>query len=65
MKRTSWPEFRVKTLPIGIAEFTTEFDTDRGAVMAASLVMTLPVAIFFFAMQRLFIGGLTAGAVKG
>jgi multiple sugar transport system permease protein len=58
-------DFRVKTLPIGIAEFTTEFDTDWGAVMAASLVMTLPVAILFFAMQRLFIGGLTAGAVKG
>jgi ABC-type glycerol-3-phosphate transport system permease component len=72
---TTWNEFifalvlaqdaRVKTLPIGIAEFTTEFNTDWGAVMAASLIMTLPIAILFFAMQRLFIGGLTAGAVKG
>ena len=58
-------DFRVKTLPIGIAEFSTEFDTDWGAVMAASLIMTLPVAIIFFAMQKLFVGGLTAGAVKG
>jgi multiple sugar transport system permease protein len=58
-------DFRVKTLPIGIAEFSTEFDTDWGAVMAASLIMTLPVAILFFAMQKLFVGGLTAGAVKG
>ena len=55
----------MKTLPIGIAEFTTEFNTDWGAVMAASLIMTLPIAILFFAMQRLFIGGLTAGALKG
>ena len=72
---TTWNEFifalvlaqdaSVKTLPIGIAEFTTEFNTDWGAVMAASLIMTLPIAIMFFAMQRLFIGGLTAGAVKG
>jgi ABC-type glycerol-3-phosphate transport system permease component len=72
---TTWNEFifalvlaqdyRVKTLPIGIAEFTTEFNTDWGAVMAASLIMTLPIAILFFAMQRLFVGGLTAGAVKG
>jgi ABC-type glycerol-3-phosphate transport system permease component len=72
---TTWNEFifalvlaqdaRVKTLPIGIAEFTTEFNTDWGAVMAASLIMTLPIAILFFAMQRLFIGGLTAGALKG
>jgi multiple sugar transport system permease protein len=72
---TTWNEFifalcfatdsRVKTLPIGIAEFSTEFNVDWGAVMAASVIMTLPIAILFLAMQRLFIGGLTAGAVKG
>jgi ABC-type glycerol-3-phosphate transport system permease component len=72
---TTWNEFifalvfaqdsRVRTLPIGIAEFTTEFNTDWGAVMAASVLMTLPVAVLFAALQRLFIGGLTAGAVKG
>ena len=72
---TTWNEFIfalvfaqdywVKTLPIGLAEFSTEFNTDWGAVMAASVIMTLPVAILFLAMQRLFVGGLTAGAVKG
>lgn len=72
---TTWNEFifalvfaqdyRVKTLPIGIAEFTTEFNTDWGAVMAASLIMTLPVAVLFLLLQRLFVGGLTAGAIKG
>jgi ABC-type glycerol-3-phosphate transport system permease component len=72
---TTWNEFifalvlaqdyRVKTLPIGIAEFSTEFNTDWGAVMSASMLMTLPIAILFMLMQRMFIGGLTAGAVKG
>jgi ABC-type glycerol-3-phosphate transport system permease component len=72
---TTWNEFifalvfaqdsRVKTLPIGIAEFTGEFTTDWGAVMAASLIMTLPIVVLFLALQRLFVGGLTAGAVKG
>ncbi|HET6469560.1 MAG TPA: carbohydrate ABC transporter permease [Geminicoccaceae bacterium] len=72
---TTWNEFifalsfatdsTVKTLPIGLAEFSTEFNTDWGAVMAASVVMTLPIALLFIAMQRLFIGGLMAGAVKG
>ena len=33
--------------------------------MAASVIMTLPVVILFLAMQKLFVGGLTAGAVKG
>jgi ABC-type sugar transport system, permease component len=72
---TTWNEFifalcfatdsSVKTLPIGLAEFSTEFNTDWGAVMAASVVMTLPIAILFLSMQRLFVGGLTAGATKG
>ena len=72
---TTWNEFifalcfaidsKTKTLPIGLAEFTTEFNTDWGAVMAASVIMTIPIAILFLAMQKLFVGGLTAGGTKG
>lgn len=72
---TTWNEFifalvfaqdsHVKTLPIGLAEFTSEFTTDWGAVMAASMVMTIPVVAAFLALQRAFVGGLTAGAIKG
>lgn len=72
---TTWNEFifalcfaldsGTKTLPIGLAEFTTEFNTDWGAVMAASMIMTVPIAILFLAMQKLFVGGLTAGGTKG
>ncbi len=72
---TTWNEFifalvfaqdsHVKTLPIGLTEFTAEFTTDWGAVMAASMVMTIPVVVAFLALQRAFVGGLTAGAVKG
>jgi ABC-type glycerol-3-phosphate transport system permease component len=72
---TAWNEFifalcfaldsRVRTLPIGLAEFSTEFNTDWGAVMAASMVMTVPVLLLFFAMQRLFISGLMSGASQG
>ncbi len=72
---TCWNEFvfalvfaqdqSVKTLPIGLMEFSTEFNTDFGGVMAASMVMTVPVVLLFLAFQRLFVGGLTAGATKG
>lgn len=72
---TTWNEFifalcfatdsSVKTLPIGLAEFTTEFNTDWGAVMAASMIMTVPIAVLFLSMQRLFVGGIMAGATKG
>jgi ABC-type glycerol-3-phosphate transport system permease component len=72
---TTWNEFifalcfatdsSVKTLPIGLAEFSTEFNTDWGGVMAASMVMTVPIAALFLLFQRLFVGGMTAGATKG
>ena len=72
---TTWNEFifalcfatdsTVKTLPIGLAEFSTEFNTDWGGVMAASMVMTVPIALLFLFFQNLFVGGLTAGATKG
>ena len=52
-------------LPIGLAEFATEYDTDWGAIMAASIVMTLPIAALFFGLQRLFVGGLISGGIKG
>ena len=56
---------RREALPIGLAEFSTEYDTDWGAVMAASVIMTLPIAILFFGLQKLFVGGLISGGVKG
>ena len=72
---TTWNEFifalcfatdtRVKTLPIGLAEFSTEFNTDWGAVMAASVVMTIPIVLLFLVFQKLFVSGLMAGATKG
>ena len=72
---TAWNEFifalcfaldsRVKTLPIGLAEFSTEFNTDWGAVMAASMIMTMPIVLMFLAMQRLFVTGMMSGATKG
>lgn len=72
---TAWNEFifalcfaldsRVKTLPIGLAEFSTEFNTDWGAVMAASMIMTLPIVLMFLVMQRVFVTGLMSGATKG
>ena len=55
----------VKTLPIGLAEFSTEYDTDWGAIMAASVIMSLPIAAIFLGLQKVFVGGLMSGATKG
>jgi ABC-type glycerol-3-phosphate transport system permease component len=39
--------------------------TDWGALMAASVLAVVPVAVFFVYLQRYLVEGLSAGAVKG
>lgn len=48
-------------LPSLIGPYTQEY----GAVMAGSFMATLPILIIFLIMQRRFIEGIMAGAVKG
>jgi trehalose/maltose transport system permease protein len=56
-----------RTTPVVISSFSgvTQFDVPWGAIMAASVVVTLPLIVLVLVFQRLIIGGLTAGAVKG
>ena len=53
-----------KTLPIGIREFIAHYDIRWGEIMATSVLISIPVIIIFISIQRYFIAGLTAGAVK-
>lgn len=55
-----------KTLAPGLVmTFLGEASTNWGYMMAASIVAAIPVMIIFVFLQRYFIQGLTAGAVKG
>ncbi|WP_166348528.1 carbohydrate ABC transporter permease [Phytoactinopolyspora limicola] len=55
-----------QTLPPGLVNtFVGEAQTSWPSLMAASLVVSLPVVIGFILLQRFLVGGLTAGAVKG
>jgi multiple sugar transport system permease protein len=55
-----------QTLPPGLANtYLGEAQTAWPELMAASLVVSLPVVIAFIALQRFLVGGITAGAVKG
>lgn len=53
-----------RTIPVGIAELVTMFDIRWGAMMSAATLTTIPVVILFLLIQRQFVEGLTAGAVK-
>ncbi len=53
------------TLPIAIARFQGQYDTDVRMIMAVSVVTTLPVFAFFLAFQRNFIEGVSLSGIKG
>ena len=54
-----------KTLPLVLQQFVGRGDVDWGAVMATSVIYTLPVVIFFLLLRKRLMTGMTAGAVKG
>jgi ABC-type glycerol-3-phosphate transport system permease component len=53
------------TLQMGLYTFINQFFTRWEYLMTASVLTTLPVLFFFFAMQRYLTRGLIAGATKG
>jgi len=55
------------TIPLGMANILGTWMGERlwGPVMAGSVLSILPILILFVLMQRQFIAGMTAGAVRG
>ncbi len=52
------------TLPLGMMNFQSQFQSDYGQLNAAIVMTVLPAAIVYLMFQRYFIAGLTTGAVK-
>jgi trehalose/maltose transport system permease protein len=73
----AWSEFlyaltftqddRARTVQVAIANFSgaTGFELPWGNIMAASVLVTIPLIVLVLIFQRRIIAGLTAGAVKG
>ncbi|MEV6421161.1 carbohydrate ABC transporter permease [Streptomyces sp. NPDC051662] len=53
-----------RTLAVGLQGYATQNDVYWNQIMAASLVVSVPVVIGFLLLQRYLVAGLTAGAVK-
>jgi multiple sugar transport system permease protein len=53
-----------RTLAVGLREYATQNDVYWNQVMAASIVVSVPVVAGFLLLQRYLVAGLTAGAVK-
>lgn len=54
-----------KTLPVAVFDFVSYASIDWGAIMAATVVMTLPIVVIAVIGQKYIVSGLTAGATKG
>jgi raffinose/stachyose/melibiose transport system permease protein len=65
-----WPllliqESGKKTLPLAMLAYRGEYFVSFSMLFTAVMVASLPMVIMYLLMQRSFIAGLTAGAVKG
>ena len=54
----------IKTLPLGVADFSTRYSVDVVGVFAYTSLAMIPALIFFLALQNKIVNGLQ-GAVKG
>ena len=56
-----------RTVPVAIALISgaSQFELPWGNIMAASVIVTVPVVLLVLIFQRRIVSGLTAGAVKG
>lgn len=55
----------LKTLPLGLADFVSEYTVSHGPQMAASLIAFIPVMLVFLIAQRQFVNGAVMSGVKG
>lgn len=72
---TSWKDFLwpllvtnradMRTLEVGIANFSSLYQTDWPHQMAAAVVVLLPIVIVFLVAQKHFVRGITLTGMKG
>jgi len=53
------------TLSLGLQQFLGQFSAEWHLLMAAATMMTLPIVILFFFLQRTFVEGIALTGIKG
>lgn len=55
----------VRTIPVGMANFSSQYQVDYATMSAGVLITILPIIGVFLLLRNQIIEGMTAGAVKG
>ena len=55
----------IRPVQMAMIYYQEEFLTDRGVLMAASLIVTLPIIVLFLLVQKQFVAGIVGTGVKG
>lgn len=55
----------LKTIQIGLRMFISQYSSEYGLIMAASVVALIPVVIVFLALQKFFVQGVATAGLKG
>lgn len=72
---TCWNEFflalctmtdvKTKTLPLIAQQYKGVYNSQPGVLFAILIIITIPMILFYIIVQKQFVKGMTAGAVKG
>lgn len=54
-----------KTIQLGLRMFITQYGSEYGLIMAASVVSLIPVLIVFLLLQKYFVAGIATSGLKG
>lgn len=60
-----WRSSSKFTLPIGLNSLLSPYGNNYDVLIAGSVFAILPIIALFFAFQKYFIAGMTAGSIKG
>lgn len=55
----------MKTVQLALSNFSTEFVTNWGYVMAATTLIILPIGVLFWCLQKYYVSGIVSSGVKG
>ena len=53
------------TLPLGVMNFSTQYNSDWARILAFTSLSMIPAVIFYVFAERQIVSGLTSGSVKG